>query len=183
MRSLFKFPFLIVMLLLAGVVIFSFVYAPQQSSIIVLQTPHIEMSIAMEEIEKQCDAQDIHIYDVWQHQNHIYRCVYIYDFIETFLKLSEDESKDELSVIFTNIQGRTVNIPYTDMVEYKDVLLLVIGYQDSELAISFSNKPSAGGPMKLVIYDPSGTLEDKYGPESWLWCIYKVTILYPTVAP
>jgi len=112
--------------------------------------------------------------DVWRNELMTYDCITINELLEGSGYYSGTQGT---YVCLTNIQGKMVCIPREDISSHPDQFLLAVGKDGEDLAVSFSNTPEAGGPMRVLIeYDETLTQQD-YGPENWMWCVYKVSLL------
>ncbi|RZN50544.1 hypothetical protein EF808_00785 [archaeon] len=176
MRAHYKYPFLLVLVTIVGVAVFSLFYTPEQSLSIVLHerdtnmTVHVPLSTVLE----RCEVKERIVNDVWRNELMTYDCITLHELLTDSGYFSEAQ---EGFVCMTNIQGTMVCIPREDIAAHPQQFLFAVGRSGEDLAVSFSNTPEAGGPMRVLIeYDDTLTQEE-YGPSYWMWCVYKISLV------
>lgn len=189
MRIQLLYPLMLVVIILGVVGLFSFRYSPLQESpnnIIFVGLEGTSERVSVDEMVNGCGVEDRSIYDIWLGQTKKYTFVKVNDLLNCLSDIPADDLQYTINVVFTNIQGKTISIPLTNIIEYEDSFLLAIMYKNEELKEDFSNNETSGGPSRLLIdYSidySSDFLSENYGPEYWLWCIYKISLVKGPVA-
>ena len=184
MRLQLLYPLMVIVVILGAVGLFSLRYAPDgetPNDIIFVDIDGTSQRISVSDIATNCGLAEKSIYDVWLTATKKYSTLRVYDFIDYMSDISDISDEEDIysiNVVFTNIQGKTVSIPLSNIIEYKDSFLLAVMYGNEELDINFSNNAESGGPSRLLIDDTNiDFISENYGPEYWEWCIYKISLV------
>jgi len=185
MRMQLLYPFMLVVIILGVVGLFSLRYAPEQetpNNIMFVDIDGTSGRMSIDDMVNNCELIEKSIYDIWLGTTKKYSTVRVYDMINCMTEMPEDDIQYTTNVVFTNIQGHTISVPLTNVVEYKDAFLLAVMYRNEDLNIDFSNNAESGGPSRLIIDYSSDFISENYGPEYWLWCIYKISLVKGPIA-
>jgi len=185
MRSRLLYPFMIVVIVLGIVALFSLRYAPEGQSpnnIMFVDLDGQSERIIIEDMEFNCGIEERSIYDIWLGTTKKYSFIKVSDLVQCVSNIPDEDLQHSINVVFTNIQGKTMSIPLTNILEYEDSFLLAIKYRDEDLQIDFSNNPESGGPSRLIIDYANEFISENYGPEYWIWCVYKISLVKGPVA-
>jgi hypothetical protein len=166
------YPLIIVAVLLGSIAVYAVTYyEPDHSPSIILQTGDGVTRLTISEIEDRATIKPIGVHDVWNEQDFTYGCVEIYDLLDVFDALPE--STADGAVVLTNIQGKTVSLSF-DEIRQRNKFYLALSLEGEILESGFSQSPSAGGPLRVVIREQGD--DQVYGPEYLLWCVYKIEV-------
>ena len=170
-RSVLVYPFFLVIVLLGIITVYSaYWYEPGHSPSVILDAQDGVTRLTIAEVMDRATVKPIGVRDVWNDQTYTYGCVELYDLLDVFGALMPADEMWRVTLV--NVQGKEVTFTQSEVMQ-RNVLYLAVTLDDKILEPGFSQSPYAGGPMRMVIREREGT---SYGPEYYLWCIYKIIV-------